>query len=68
MGEKTIKLLEDMAAEAERESKFRVIEGDQLLLIAKRDALREALKRIKGERPDHLWARRHPLLDSRFPL
>ena len=63
-----IDLLTRMADEAEREAQYQVVEDDRLFIQAKHDALREALRRLRGERPDHLWARRHPLLKHSFPL
>jgi hypothetical protein len=56
-----IQTLREMLAEAEREAPIQIVGSDWLLLLAKRDALREALKRAEGGRPDRLWARRHPL-------
>lgn len=53
-------MLTDMLCEAERELRYLVNPVDVKILTAKRDAIAEALARLRDGRPDPFWCRSVP--------
>jgi hypothetical protein len=55
-----LQLVDGMLEEAQREARHSLIVDDVLMLLAKRDALSELAKRLRGNRADFNWARMRP--------
>jgi hypothetical protein len=55
-----VNLLEEMLEECQTEARYAVERTDVMVLFAKRDALSEALRRVKQGRGNPHWARLRP--------